>query len=242
MNMPPDMVTYADNEQLLRLAKTGDEQALAQLYQLNQGLIRMVAERFRYSHYEYEELLQIGAIGLLKAAERFDSSFNVKFSTYAVPMIIGEIKKFLRDDGLIKVQRGIKENYGKIRWAQEHLRQQLDREAAIGEIAALLDMDPETILFALDACQTPSYLSEALDEGSPLLERLPVKDDSQQLVEHMALDEALEHLPPREQEILRRRFFKEETQMVIAEKLGISQVQVSRLEKSALLKLKQYLA
>jgi RNA polymerase sporulation-specific sigma factor len=178
--------------------------------------------------------------------ERFDPSFAVKFSTYAVPTIIGEIKGFLRDDGAVKIQRSVKENYGKIRRGQETLRQRLGREATVSEIAALLELDPEDIIFALDACQAPFCLNAAFTgndlETPTLLDRLSATDDVCPLEERLALNAALTRLPPREEDILRRRFFQEETQTVIAEALGISQVQISRLEKSALLKLRRYLA
>jgi RNA polymerase sporulation-specific sigma factor len=121
----------------------------------------MVLERFKNSSYEYEDLFQVGSIGLLKAIDKFDFSFNVRFSTYAVPMIIGEIKKFLRDDGIVKVQRNIKETYVKIRWAQDRLRGDLGREPGINEIASLLEINKEDIVVAMEACQAPAYIQDA---------------------------------------------------------------------------------
>jgi RNA polymerase sporulation-specific sigma factor len=118
--MPPE--NYQNNDELLRKAQEGDEEARASVYEANLGLVYMVLERFKNTSYDYEELFQVGSIGLIKAIDKFDFSFQVRFSTYAVPMVIGEIKKFLRDDGMVKVQRGLKENYSKIRWAQETLR------------------------------------------------------------------------------------------------------------------------
>ncbi|MEA1962428.1 MAG: sigma-70 family RNA polymerase sigma factor, partial [Bacillota bacterium] len=119
---------FNDNDELLKQAQSGDQEARAVVYEANLGLVYMVLERFKNSNYEYEDLFQVGSIGLLKAIDKFDFGFNVRFSTYAVPMIIGEIKKFLRDDGIVKVQRGVKESYGKIRWAQDKLRGTLGRD------------------------------------------------------------------------------------------------------------------
>ncbi|NLB88362.1 MAG: sigma-70 family RNA polymerase sigma factor, partial [Syntrophomonadaceae bacterium] len=150
--------SYQDNEYLIAKAQAGDEQAKAAVYEANIGLIYMVLERFKNTSYEYEDLFQVGSIGLLKAIEKFDFSFNVRFSTYAVPMIIGEIKKFLRDDGIVKVQRGVKETYAKIRWAQDKLRGELGREPTVKELAQFLDIPKEDIILAMEACQAPAYI------------------------------------------------------------------------------------
>lgn len=131
--------SFHDNENLIVKAQAGDEIARAQVHEANIGLVYMVLEKFKNTSYEYEDLFQVGSIGLLKAIDKFDFSYGVRFSTYAVPMIIGEIKKFLRDDGIVKVQRGLKETYSKIRWAQDHLRGELGREPGVDEIACLLD-------------------------------------------------------------------------------------------------------
>jgi len=238
--------SYQDNERLIRLAQKGDREAQNKVYQANLGLVYMVLERFKNSNYEYEDLFQIGCIGLLKSIKRFDASFNVKFSTYAVPMIIGEIKKFMRDDGMVKVQRSLKENYVRIRWAQDKLRAELGREPTISEIAELVKMDKEEIVLATEACQAPAYMQDIMPgddrENFTLLDRLSNEDENASMLEKIALREALEKLDEREREIIIRRYFKDETQTVIAEDLGVSQVQVSRLEKSAINKLKSLLA
>lgn len=237
--------SFQDNEMLLRLAQEGDTEARSRVYEANVGLIYMVLERFRNTSYEYEDLFQVGSIGLLKAIDKFDFTYNVRFSTYAVPMIIGEIKKFLRDDGMVKVQRGVKETYSKIRWAQEKLRADLGREPGVQEIAHLLEMDSEDIVLAMEACQTPAYMHDVLPgeerEHLSLLDRLTDDENSARLLERMALREALSKLDAREQEVILRRFFKDETQSRIAERLGVSQVQVSRIEKAAINKLKTML-
>ncbi len=237
--------SYQDNEALLRLAQEGDIDARDQIYEANIGLIYMVLERFKNTSYDYEDLFQVGSIGLLKAIDKFDFSFNVRFSTYAVPMIIGEIKKFLRDDGIVKVQRNLKETYTKIRWAQDKLRGDLGREPGVNEIASLLEIDKEEIVMAMEACQAPAYMHDIIPgeerEQLSLIDRLANDEGNVLLLEKLALREALAQLEPREQEVILRRFFKDETQSCIADDLGVSQVQVSRIEKRAIHKLKQIL-
>jgi RNA polymerase sporulation-specific sigma factor len=237
--------TYQNNEELLRLAQQGDLEARDRIYEANIGLIYMVLERFKNTSYDYEDLFQVGSIGLLKAIDKFDFSFNVRFSTYAVPMIIGEIKKFLRDDGIVKVQRNIKETYTKIRWAQDKLRGDLGREPGVNEIASLLEMDKEDIVVAMEACQAPAYMHDVIPgeekEQLSLIDRLANDEGNVLLLEKLALREALAQLEPREQEVILRRFFKDETQACIADDIGVSQVQISRIEKRAINKLKQIL-
>lgn len=236
---------YQDNDDLLRQAQQGDEQARELVYQANVGLIYMVLERFRGTSYDYEDLFQVGSIGLLKAIDKFDFTFQVRFSTYAVPMIIGEIKKFLRDDGIVKVQRGYKEIYGKIRWAQDKLRADLGREPSVNEIASCLELDKEEVVLAMEACQAPAYIHDVIPgdekEQSSLIDRLGSEETTVRMLEQMALREALGKLDDREREVILRRFFKDETQAVIAQDLGVSQVQISRIEKGALYKLKDLL-
>jgi RNA polymerase sporulation-specific sigma factor len=244
MILPPEK-KYDDNEMMVKLAQNGDADARAKVYENNIGLVYMVLERFKNSSYEYEDLFQIGSIGLLKAIDKFDFAYNVRFSTYAVPMIIGEIKKFLRDDGIVKVQRGLKETYGKIRWAQEKLRGNLGREPGIAEIASFLEIEKEEIVLAIEACQSPAYMQDVMPgekDQLSLIDKLANEDGNVLMLEQMALREALAKLEEREREVLLRRYFKDETQMVIAEDLGVSQVQVSRIEKAALIKLKNLLA
>lgn len=237
--------SYQNNEELLRLAQKGDLEARDRIYEANIGLIYMVLERFKNTSYDYEDLFQVGSIGLLKAIDKFDFSFNVRFSTYAVPMIIGEIKKFLRDDGIVKVQRNIKETYTKIRWAQDKLRGDLGREPGVNEIASLLEMDKEDIVVAMEACQAPAYMHDVIPgeekEQLSLIDRLANDEGNVLLLEKLALREALAQLEPREQEVILRRFFKDETQACIADDIGVSQVQISRIEKRAINKLKQIL-
>lgn len=233
---------YDENEELILRAQKGDMEAKARLYEANKGLIYMVLERFKNTSYEYEDLFQVGSIGLLKAIDKFDFNFNVRFSTYAVPMIIGEIKKFLRDDGIVKVQRGVKEIYAKVRWAEDKLRSDLGREPTINELADFLEISKEDIVLAIEACQAPCYIHDVMPseekEQLSLIDKIPVDESNAVLLEHIALREAMEKLDPREREVIIRRFFKDETQAAIAQNLGVSQVQVSRIEKAAINKLK----
>lgn len=236
---------YKETEDLLARAQAGDNTARAKVYEANIGLVYMVMERFKNTCYDYEDLFQVGSVGLLKAIDKFDFQFQVRFSTYAVPMIIGEIKKFLRDDGIVKVQRSIKENYGRIRWAQDKLRSELGREPSVAEIASTLDMVKEDVVTTIEACQAPAYIHDALprdDRGSPsLMDRLGDEEGNIRLLEQLALREALSKLSDREREVILRRYFKDETQSAIANDLGVSQVQVSRIEKMAINKLKEML-
>jgi RNA polymerase sporulation-specific sigma factor len=239
------MNSYRENEALIQKAHQGDTDARTQVYEANIGLVYMVLEKFKNSAYEYDDLFQVGSIGLLKAIDKFDFTFNVKFSTYAVPMIIGEIKKFLRDDGIVKVQRGVKEIYSRARWAQDKLRGELGREPAVAEIASLLEIDKEEIVVALEACQTPAYIHDVLpgtdNNRVSLLDRIANDDGNLMMLEELSIREALGKLDDREREVILRRYFKDETQSLIAEDLGVSQVQVSRIEKAAIKKLKNIL-
>ncbi len=237
--------SYQNNEDLIAKAQAGDNEAKSSVYEANVGLIYMVLERFKNTSYEYEDLFQVGSIGLLKAIEKFDFSFNVRFSTYAVPMIIGEIKKFLRDDGIVKVQRGVKETYAKIRWAQDKLRGELGREPTVKELAGFLEIDKEDIILAMEACQAPAYIHDVVPgeekEQLSLIDKIANDEPSITILEKMAIREALSKLDDREREVILRRFFKDETQSVIASNLGVSQVQISRIEKAAITKLKNIL-
>ncbi|MDO4540140.1 MAG: SigB/SigF/SigG family RNA polymerase sigma factor [Syntrophomonadaceae bacterium] len=241
----PAAKRYGDNHALLRSAQDGNESARAEIYEANLGLISLVLQRFKGSAAEQEDLFQVGAIGLLKAIDRFDFSYEVQFSTYAVPMIIGEIKRFLRDDGIIKVQRSVRENYLQVRRAQERLAADLGREPRLDELAAETGMEREEIVMALEACRAPASIDETSpgeeNEALSLMERIIGEDGSAAMLEQIALREAVAALAPREQEIILRRYFRDETQTVIAADLALSQVQVSRLEKKALAKLREAL-
>lgn len=233
-----------DTINLIRRTKAGDKQAQAILVESNMGLVWSVVKRFYNRGYEAEDLFQIGCIGLIKAIDKFDYSFDVKLSTYAVPMIIGEIKRFIRDDGMIKVSRSLKETANKARITKEIVGKELGREPSIGEISERINIAPEDIVMALEASYTPESLYSAIGDGenSPimLIDRLNDEYNSNEnkLVDRIALRQVLQTLKPRERQIIILRYFKEKTQVQIAKMLKISQVQVSRIEKKILEEIK----
>ncbi len=235
-----------NNDALLLRIKRGDEKARAELIESNMGLVRSVAKRFLGRGHEADDLFQIGCIGLIKAADRFDMSVGTAFSTYAVPMIIGEIKRFIRDDGIIKVSRAYKNIAYKAATVKERLAAETKCEPTLSEIAAELDITPQELSTALEASRRPESLYAAFDDGKsesrPALEKISDSEDYEQKIENrIMLDQALKNMDERERMIIFMRYFKRRTQTEIAEMLGISQVQVSRLEKKVLLKMRKEL-
>lgn len=225
--------------ELISKAKSGDKKAQSILVEKNIGLVWSIVRRFQNRGYETDDLFQIGCIGLIKAINKFDKSFDVKFSTYAVPMIIGEIKRFIRDDGIIKVSRSLKETSNKARITKEIMSKELGREPSINEIAARLEVPAEDLVLAIEAGGTPESLYSTVGEGdnSPILliDRVSADNGSEvDLIDKIALRQILDKLAPREKQIIILRYFKEKTQFQIAKMLGISQVQVSRIEKKIL--------
>lgn len=230
--------------ELLRLTKEGNEEAREKLILGNVGLVWSVVKRFMNRGYESEDLFQIGSIGLMKAVDKFDLSYDVKFSTYAVPMITGEIRRFLRDDGMIKVSRSLKENAYKIMKVREQFCQQYQREATLEEISKLTNITKEEIVTSLEASSEVQSLHQPAyqKDGSEivLLEKLSKEEnETEKIVDHVLLSEAMEHLEKEEKEIIRYRYFEGKTQQEIAELFDISQVQVSRAEKRILKKLRR---
>jgi RNA polymerase sporulation-specific sigma factor len=229
-----------DTLELIRMAKSGDKLAQTVLVENNIGLVWSIVRRFQNRGHETEDLFQIGSIGLIKAINKFDPTFDVRFSTYAVPMIIGEIKRFLRDDGIIKVSRSLKETSNKARITKEVMTRELGREPTIGEIAQRLELSMEELVMAVEASYSPESLFNPLNEGdnSPLMliDKLndQCNEDETDIIDKIALKQVLDTLKPREKQIIVLRYFKEKTQVQIANMLGISQVQVSRIEKKIL--------
>ena len=232
--------------ELIQHAQQGDEIAKNILVQENLGLVWSLVRRFSNRGYDMEDLFQIGSIGLLKSIDKFDLSFNVKFSTYAVPMIVGEIKRFLRDDGMIKVSRSLKETAYKVRVLKDELIRELNREPTISEIAAGLDMQVEEVAEALESNAEVESLNAVIYQGdgkpitlSDKIDEMPALQNS--LVDKMILTELIERLLPIEREIIHMRYFDDRTQTEIASALEISQVQVSRIEKRILKKMREML-
>ena len=222
-------------EELIARAKAGDREASEALVQENAGLIWSVARRFVGRGTETEDLYQLGCLGFLKAVEGFDLEFGTQFSTYAVPKIAGEIRRFLRDDGAIKVSRGIKEQAAAIKAARAKLTSELGREPTIQEISGSTGYTPEEIAMAETAtAATESIQRETGEEGFTLENVLTDTESEERMVEKIALRQAVEALPERERQVIQLRYYHGLTQQRAAKVLSVSQVQVSRIEKKAL--------
>ena len=224
----------------------GDKEARDTLFSENIGLVYSVARRFLGRGVEMEDLFQIGSIGLLKAVDHFNPEFDVKFSTYAVPMIIGEIRRYMRDNNSIRVSRSLRDTAYKAIYARESYRKKNQKEPTVQEIATEIGISKEDIMFALDAIQIPMSLQEPVynDGGDALYVMDQLSDQTnkeEKWVEDLSLEEAMKHLDERERYIIKLRFFQGRTQMEVAKEIQISQAQVSRLEKNALKTMRQYL-
>ena len=230
--------------ELIRRSQDGDKEARDTLIQENMGLVHHVVRRFLGRGAEAEDLTQIGAIGLMKAIERFDLSYEVRFSTYAVPMIAGEIRRFLRDDSMLKVSRSLKELAVKAAKLREKLFMEQGEEPGIPELARQLGVEPEELVLACDSCSEVESLHKIIyqgdGEGVSLMDRVEEKRDEQEaLLTGMLVRELLDTLEPKERRLILLRFFYDKTQAQVAGELGMTQVQVWRLEKKILLTLKK---
>ncbi|MBK1812890.1 RNA polymerase sporulation sigma factor SigF [Clostridium sp. YIM B02505] len=246
-NFKREEFNYDDNAELIRQAKKGSTEAMNRLIEINMPLVSSISRKFLNRGYDYEDIFQIGSIGLVKAINNFDDSFNVKFSTYAVPMIMGEIKRFLRDDGFIKVSRNTKTLARKLHFSREELSKKLDREPTIEELAEYSGVDKEEIVFALESANSMQYLYDTIhqDDGSPVLLIDKIAENGEEdaeMVDRLALKEALKSLEPKSRQIILLRYFKDKTQIQVAKMLGISQVQVSRIEKKVLQQMRKKLS
>ena len=239
---------YINNLELIELSKNGDKRALEELVENNIGLVRSIAARFRDRGVEYEDLIQIGSIGIIKAIKSFDKSFNTAFSTYAVPMIMGEIKRFLRDDSMIKVSRDTKKRGITIMRTKEDFKQENGREPQINELAELMGLTHEEIIYALDAISPVYSLQDSGiinggGDGDNTLEDFisDENDEIEAVTNRIALREALNTLLPMQRDLITLRYFKNLSQQQTAKVLGITQVKVSREEKKIFQKLKEIL-
>ena len=235
-----------DTANMIRRAHAGDQAARDALVMNNVGLVWSIVRHFSGRGYELEDLFQIGCVGLLKAIDKFNLDFEVKFSTYAVPMITGEIKRFLRDDGMIKVSRSIKELGIKVRAAREKMTGELGREPNLDEIAGRVGVSREEVAASLEAAAEVESLYRTVGPGEDqnlcLMDRLPdEREEQEHLMNQIVLKQLLEQLTEKEREIIVRRYYENQTQSRIAEDLCISQVQVSRLEKKILRRMREYL-
>lgn len=229
---------------LIERSHEGDEKARAQLVEENVGLIWCIVKRFYGRGADPEDLFQIGSIGLLKAIDKFDLTYEVKFSTYAVPMISGEIKRFLRDDGMIKVSRSLKELSYKAYFAKEKLQEELGREPTLLELAKVLDVEKEELAQAFESSGEVESLHKPIyqKDGNEiqLMDKLEEQEEREEkLLNHMLLQQLLEELQCEERQLIYLRYFANQTQSEVGRTLGISQVQVSRLEKKILTNLRE---
>ncbi|HEY8500957.1 MAG TPA: RNA polymerase sporulation sigma factor SigF [Clostridia bacterium] len=230
--------------ELIQKAQKGDPEAQNIMVQENIGLVWSIVKRFKGRETETEDLFQIGCIGLIKAVKKFDPDFDVRFSTYAVPMILGEIKRFLRDDGAVKVSRALKELGQKARVLKESIEKQSGQSPTIHELAEKLDVEPEELVQALEAGYQPESLYQTIGDNDTnpvyLIDKISTQEGMNEtsILERLSLNKALQNLDKRSREIIFLRYFKEETQQMVADKMGISQVQVSRLEKKIMKELR----
>lgn len=236
---------------LIARAQAGDQEAREVLIEENLGLVHHIVKRFAGRGYDMEDLFQTGTIGLIKAIDKFDLTYEVRFSTYAVPMISGEIKRFLRDDGPVKVSRTLKENGWKVRQAAEKLAHQNGREATLEEISGETGISREDIVMAMEANGEVESIYKTIYQSDgrqiQLLDRVDARtpegsgedEEKERLLNHMLLEQLLEGLEESERELIRLRYFEEKTQSEVAALLGTSQVQVSRMEKRILLRMRK---
>lgn len=231
---------------LIKEAQEGNKDAFECIVNENIGLVWSIVRRFQGRNIELDDLFQLGSMGLVKAIKNFNFKYDVKFSTYAVPMIIGEIKRFLRDDGIIKVSRGLKETAFKAMKAREVLTLKNNKEPSIEEIAEYINIDRETLIMAINSSREVDSIDRSIecDSGKDMhiMDTIAAEEDkSEKIVNNILLDETLKKLDKREKEIVMMRYIEELTQSEVAKKIGVSQVQVSRLEKKILLKMREYM-
>ena len=232
--------------ELMKRVKKGDELARDQFVVANLRLVLSVVQRFSGKKEKSDDMFQVGCVGLMKAIDNFDVSLNVRFSTYAVPMIIGEIRRFLRDNNSIRVSRSLRDIAYKALQAREMMSKKLGREPVVEEIAKEIEIDVKDVNFALDAISETVSLNEPVyndgNEAVRIMDQISdLKNSDESLIEQIALKDAVSKLSPREKEILLMRYYIGKTQMEVSDEIGISQAQVSRLEKNAIASIKKHL-
>lgn len=240
------LLSEEEKNNLFEKIEQGDSNAREQYIKGNLRLVLSVIQRFSGNHENADDLFQVGCIGLMKAIDNFDRTLDVKFSTYAVPMILGEVRRYLRDNNSIRVSRSLRDTAYKAIYAREQLLKTMDRDPTIEEIAKEIDLPEEDIIYALDAIATPVSLFEPVyQDGNDALflmdQVCDKKSKEEAWVEHLALQEAMNQLTSREYHIIRKRFYEGKTQTEVADEISISQAQVSRLEKNALKSIRSYL-
>lgn len=237
------MLDHNETMELIAKAQNGNAAAKATLIEQNTPLIKSIVRRYLGKNVEYDDLFQISSIGLLKAVANFSLEYNVRFSTYAVPMILGEIKRFMRDDGFLKVSRSIKTLSAKINQFVDSYKKENSTEPTVEIIAQNFNVEPSEVVFAMDAGRMPLSLNEKINDSDEksqcLMDKLasPNKDD--ELIDRVILRSVIDQLSPREKKIIVLRYFRDKTQSEIARQLGVSQVQVSRLENKIMEKIRK---
>jgi len=237
-----NILSHDESLRLIKAAQQGNDNAKETLIVRNTALVKSIVKKFLNRGVEFEDLMQIGSLGLVKAVLGYNPKFDVRFSTYAVPMIAGEIKRFLRDDGIIKVSRSLRERSFEIFSVKERMKSELKREPTIEEIAERLEMSPEDIVFAIEAVRSPVSLFEPAfddDNSKTLLIDTMSENTDNDMIDSILLKELIHKLDPKERQLIMLRFYSDKTQMEIAEILGVSQVQVSRLITKTLQKLRK---
>ncbi|MBR1746613.1 MAG: SigB/SigF/SigG family RNA polymerase sigma factor [Clostridia bacterium] len=229
------MLSQEETAQLIERAQQNDDEAKTILLQNNLPLIKSIVRRYKNKQTETDDLIQLGTLGFIKAINNFDLTFGVKFSTYAVPMIAGEIKRFLRDNGAIKVSRSIKSQHQELNAFVERYRQEKQKDPTISEIAAHLNVDETDVVFIMDSARYPvSIYAESDEDGLSLVDKISSKDDQDDYIEKTVLRDIIAKFDERDKKIIYLRYYRDKTQSEIAKVLGVSQVQVSRLEAKIL--------
>jgi RNA polymerase sporulation-specific sigma factor len=234
------MLSHEETIRLLKLAKQGDEESKATLIECNMPLIKSIVRRYKNKRVEYDDLIQIGTMGIIKAIKNFNEDFNVRFSTYAVPMIAGEIKRFIRDDGIVKVSRSLKTLAVKLGIFMDAYKNINGKDPTVSELADEFGINREDVVFALDSSKFPLSLYEKPDDenGQSLMDKLACEDNQDDIIDKLMLKDIIYGLPERERKIILFRYFRDKTQSEVASLLGVSQVQVSRLESRIIEKIK----
>ena len=235
------MLSNEETNELVSLAKNGDELAKEKLITVNSPLIKSVIKRYLNKSIEYDDLYQLGALGFVKAIKNYDSAFNVKFTTYAVPMIAGEIKRFLRDDGTVKVSRSIKHLSIQIKNFIVEYNQEHNKNPTLDEISKKFNMDKTDIVFAMEANTTPLSLNDKFEdeESCTLMDKISDGFTVEKYIDKLTIRELIENLSAREKQVIIMRYYMDKTQSEIAKALGVSQVQVSRIENKVLKEMKE---
>ena len=229
------MLSVEETSELIKKAQKGDDEAKTALLKHNLPLIKSIVRRYQNKQIEYDDLMELGTLGLIKAMNNYDLKYGVRFSTYAVPMIAGEIKRFIRDNGAIKVSRSLKAQNKQANEFIEAYRQTHENEPTIKEIAEFLKVDETEVVFILDSSKYPvSIYAEAEEDGLPLADKLASKEDQDDYIEKVVLKEIIEKFDERDKKIIYLRYYRDKTQSEIAKILGVSQVQISRLEAKIL--------